>query len=64
MLEALEVGCKVRRVKDLQGSLQMFGWRWWSGGLDEEAESELTVKEAKQALDIASYSMVESERGV
>ena len=46
MLEALEVGCKVRLVKELQQSLVRFGWK----GLDAEAISRLTMKEVKQVL--------------
>ena len=50
MLEALEVGCKVRWVKELQQSLVRFKWK----GLDAEAVSGLTLKEVKQVLkDIA-----------
>ena len=50
MLEALEVWCKVRWVKELQQSLVRFRWK----GLDAEAVSGLTMKEVKQVLkDIA-----------
>ena len=50
MLEALEIGCKVRWVKELQQSLVRFKWK----GLDAEAVSGLTLKEVKQVLkDIA-----------
>ena len=50
MLEALEVGCKVRWVKELQQSLVRLKWK----GLDAEAMSGLTLKEVKQVLkDIA-----------
>ena len=46
MLEALEVGCRVRWVKELQQGLVRFGWK----GLDAEAVSGLTMKEVKQVL--------------
>ena len=46
MLEALEVGCKVRWVKELQQSLVRFGGK----GLDAEAVSGLTMKKVKQVL--------------
>ena len=50
MLEAMEVGCKGRWVKELQQSLVRFKWK----GLDAEAMSGLTLKEVKQVLkDIA-----------
>ena len=50
MLEALEVGCKVQWVKELQQSLVRFRWK----GLDAEAVSGLTMKVVKQVLkDIA-----------
>ena len=50
MLEAMEVGCKVRWVKELQQSLVRFKWK----GLDAEAMIGLTLKEVKQVLkDIA-----------
>ena len=50
MIEALEVGCKVRWMKELQQSLVRFKWK----GLDAKAVSGLTIKEVKQVLkDIA-----------
>ena len=50
MLEAFEVGCKVRWVKELQQSLVRFRWK----RLDAKAMSGLTMKEVKQILkDIA-----------
>ena len=59
MLEALEVGCKVRWVKGLQQSLVRFGWK----GLDAEAVSGLTKKEVKQVLkDIAWREVREAWR--
>ena len=50
MLEALEAGCEVQWVKELQQSLVRFKWK----GLDAEPVSGLTMKEVKQVLkDIA-----------
>ena len=46
MCEAMEVGCKVRWVKELQQSLVRFGQK----GIDAEAMSGLTMKELKQVL--------------
>ena len=46
MLEALEVGSKVKWVKDLQQSLKKLGWR----GLNVVALDGLTIKEVKQLL--------------
>ena len=50
MLEALELGKGVRWVKDLQSSLEMFGW----SGLKVEALSRLLMRHVKHLLkDIA-----------
>ena len=50
MIEALELGSKVKWVKDLRQSLEVFGWK----ELDVEALSGLTVREVKHILkDIA-----------
>ena len=46
MLEALEIGSKVRWVKDLQQSLEKLGWR----GLNVVTLDGLTIKEVKQLL--------------
>ena len=46
MLEALEIGSKVRWVKEFQQSLEKLGWR----GLDVVALNGLTIKEVKQLL--------------
>ena len=46
MLETLEVGCKVRWVKELQQSLVRFEWK----GLDAKAVSGLTMNKVKQVL--------------
>ena len=46
MLEALEIGSKVKWVKDLQQSLEKLGWR----GLNGATLDGLTVKEVKQLL--------------
>ena len=46
MLEALEIGSKVKWVKDLQQSLEKFGWR----GLNVVTLDGLTIKEVKQLL--------------
>ena len=45
MLEALEIGSKVKWVKDLQQSLEKFGWR----GLN--VVTLVTIKEVKQLLN-------------
>ena len=44
--EALELGSKMKRVKDLWQSLEVFGWK----ELDVKALSELTVREVKLVL--------------
>ena len=50
MLEALELGKRVRWVKDLQSSLEMFGW----SGLKVEALNGLSMREVKHLVkDIA-----------
>ena len=54
MLEVLELGSKVRWVKELQQCLEMFGWR----GLDVEALSGLTVMEVKQLLKDVAWRKV------
>ena len=46
MLEALEIGSKVKWVKDLQQSLEKLGWR----GLNVVTLDGLTIKEVKQLL--------------
>ena len=46
MIEALELGSKVKWVKDLWQSLEVFGWK----ELDVEALSGLTIREVKLAL--------------
>ena len=56
MLEALEQGCKVWWVKELQQSLVKFGWK----GLNAKAVSGLTMNEVKQVLkDIAWREVTE-----
>ena len=44
MLEALEIGSKVKWVKDLQQSLEKLGWR----GLNVVTLDGLIIKEVKQ----------------
>ena len=46
MLEALEIGSKMKWVKYLQQSLEKLGWR----GLNVVTLDELTIKEVKQLL--------------
>ena len=46
MLEALELGSKVRWVRDLHQSLKRCGWR----GLDVRALNGVTAKEVKKLL--------------
>ena len=52
MIEALEQASKVRWVKDLCQSVEVFGWK----ELDEEALSGLTVREVKLALKGIAWS--------
>ena len=52
MLEALEVGSKVKWVKDLQQSLEKLGWR----GLNVVALDGLTINEVKQLLKDAGMA--------
>ena len=59
MLEALEVGCKVRWVKELQKSLVRFGWK----GLDAKAVSGLTMKKVKQVLKDIAWREVRGMEG-
>ena len=60
MLETLELRMGVRCVKDLQLSLEMFGWR----GLNiQVALSGLSKKEAKHLLRDIAY-IEESNRGL
>ena len=46
MIEALELGSKVKWVKDLWQSLEVFGWK----ELNVETLSGLTMREVKLAL--------------
>ena len=46
LLEALEIGSKVKWIKDLQQSLEKLGW----GGLNVVTLDGLTIKEVKQLL--------------
>ena len=48
MLEILELGKGVRRVKDLELSLEVFGWR----GLNVETMSGLSMKEVKHCMQL------------
>ena len=57
MLEALEVGSKVKWVKDLQQSLEKLGWR----GLNVVALDGLTIKEVKQLLKDTAWRSLEGE---
>ena len=56
MLEALEVGSKVKWVKDLQQSLEKLGWR----GLNMVALDGLTIKEVKQLLKDTAWRRVKA----
>ena len=56
MLEALEVGSKVKWVKDLQQSLEKLGWR----GLNVVALDGLTIKEVKQLLKDTAWRRVKA----
>ena len=56
MLEALEVGSKVKWVKDLQQSLEKLGWR----GLNVGALDGLTIKEVKQLLKDTAWRRVKA----
>ena len=55
MLEALELGKGVKWVKDLQSSLEMFGW----SGLKVETLNGLSMKEVKHLVK----DMEEGKRG-
>ena len=56
MLEALEIGSKVKWVKDLQRSLEMLGWR----GLNVVPLDGLTIKEVKQLLKNTAWWKVKA----
>ena len=56
MLEALEVGSKVKWVKDVQQSLEKLGWR----GLNVVALDGLTIKEVKQLLKDTAWRRVKA----
>ena len=59
MLEALQLRKGVRWVKDLQSSLEMFGWG--RGGVKVEAGPEWTLDEESKAPG-EGYCMEESKR--
>ena len=54
MLEALEIGSKVRWVRDLQQSLEKLGWR----RLNVVALDGLTIMEVKQLLKDTTWRRV------
>ena len=54
MMEALERGSKVKWVKDLWQSLEMFGWK----EVDVEALNGLTMREVKQMLKDVAWRKV------
>ena len=54
MIEALELGSKVKWVTDLWQSLEVFGWK----ELDVEALSGLTMREVKLALKAIAWRKV------
>ena len=56
MLEALEVGSKVKWVKDLQQSLEKLWWR----GLNVATLDGLTIKEVKQLLKDTAWRRVKA----
>ena len=56
MLTALEIGSKVKWVKDLQQSLEKLGWR----GLNVVALDGLTIKEVKQVLKDTAWRRVKA----
>ena len=54
MIEALELGSKVKWVKDLWQSLEVFGWK----ELNVETLSGLTMREVKLALKAIAWRKV------
>ena len=54
IIEALELGSKVKWVKDLWQSLEVFGWK----ELNVEALSGLTMREVKLALKAIAWRKV------
>ena len=59
MLEALEIGSKVKWVKVLQQSLEKLGWR----GLNVVTLDGLTIKEVKQLLKDTAWRRVKQFGG-
>ena len=56
MLEALEIGSKVKWIKDLQQSLEKLGWR----GLNVATLYGLAIKEVKQLLKDTAWRRVKA----
>ena len=59
MIEALELGSKVKWVKNLWQSLEVFGWK----ELNVETLSGLTMRELKLALKAIAWRKVREEGG-
>ena len=59
MIEALELGNKVKWVKDLWQSLEVFGWK----ELNVETLSGLTTREVKLALKAIAWRKVRGLEG-